>query len=197
MSARVCAYLPQEVESFTLPRLPVWLALGLQKKELSPGWENLRNWFSGNRLPYWHVERARIGKSRKVFVELLVNGEAVARTEITADGNWNDLAFEWPVTRSSWLALRILPSSHTNPVFVLLDNQPVRASVKSARWCRDAVDQCWKMKRGRIREGDLEAAAEAYDKARETYDLIISEATAASLESAALEAPGDSKNTVQ
>ena len=62
-----------------------------------------------------------------VPVELLVNGEAVARREIVADGNWNDLAFDWPVTRSSWVALRILPSSHTNPVFVLLGNQPMSA----------------------------------------------------------------------
>ena len=202
VTARVCAYLPQQVESFTLPRLPVWLALGLQKKELSPGWENLRNWFSGTKLPYWHIERARIGQSRMVPVELLVNGEAVARSEIIADGNWNDLAFDWFVTRSSWLALRILPSSHTNPIFVLLGDQPVRASVESARWCRAAVDQCWKMKRGKIRENDLDAAAAAYDKARETYDLILSEATKTSFGSADLKKSGarslkDSKNTVQ
>ena len=36
--------------------------------------------------PYWHVERARIGDSRKVPVELIVNGESVARQEIEADG---------------------------------------------------------------------------------------------------------------
>ena len=202
VTARVSAYLPQEVESFTLPRLPVWLALGLQKKQLSPDWEDLRNWFSGNRLPYWHIERARTGKSRMVNVELLANGEAVARSEIIADGNWNDLAFDWFVTRSSWLALRVLPSSHTNPIFVLLGNQPIRASVESARWCRAAVDQCWEMKRGKIREDDFDAAAAAYDKARETYDLIVSEATKTSfgpadLKNSSARSLKDSKNSVQ
>ncbi len=202
VTARVCAYLPQDVENFTLKRFPVWLALGLQRKDLRPGWENLRNWFSGNRLPYWHIERARIGESRMVPVELLVNGEAVARSEIRADGNWNDLAFDWPVIRSSWLALRILPSSHSNPIFVLLGNQPVRSSVKSAKWCRAAVDQCWEMKRGKIRESDFDAAAAAYDEARGTYDRILSEATKISLGSA--DPKGlrsrlfeDSKSTVQ
>ena len=202
VTARVSAYLPPQVESFTLPRLPVWFALGLQEKELRPGWNNLRNWFSGTKLPYWHIERARIGQSRMVPVELLVNGEAVASSEIIADGNWNDLAFDWFVTRSSWLALRILPSSHTNPIFVLLGNQPIRASVEIARWCRDAVDQCWEMKRVNIRENDIDAAAAAYDKARDTYDLILSEATKTSFGSAHLKKSGarslkDSKNTVQ
>ena len=30
--------------------------------------------------PYWHVERARIGDTRKVPVELIVNGHAVETT---------------------------------------------------------------------------------------------------------------------
>ena len=37
--------------------------------------------------PYWDVERARIGNSRKVPVEVVVNGRAVDRKEIDADGN--------------------------------------------------------------------------------------------------------------
>ena len=39
-----------------------------------------------NQPPYWDVERARIGKTRRVAVELVVNGEPVARTEVAADG---------------------------------------------------------------------------------------------------------------
>ena len=41
--------------------------------------------------PYWSIERARIGTSRKVPVELVVNGEAVDTSEIEADGTWKDL----------------------------------------------------------------------------------------------------------
>src|SRR5690606_10017713 len=52
--------------------------------------------------PYWHVERARIGDTRRVPVELIVNGEAVARQEIEADGRITDVQFNWPLERSSW-----------------------------------------------------------------------------------------------
>ena len=37
--------------------------------------------------PYWDLERARIGDSRTVPVEVVVNGRAVARKEIVADGD--------------------------------------------------------------------------------------------------------------
>ena len=68
--------------------------------------------------PYWNIERARIGTTRKVRVELIVNGFSVDTTEITADGKLNDVTFNYPVNHSSWVALRVYPSSHTNPVFI-------------------------------------------------------------------------------
>ncbi|MCA9106141.1 MAG: CehA/McbA family metallohydrolase, partial [Planctomycetales bacterium] len=37
--------------------------------------------------PYWHIERARIGDSSRVPVELIVNGQVVERREIEADGD--------------------------------------------------------------------------------------------------------------
>src|SRR5439155_5207386 len=40
--------------------------------------------------PYWHAERARIEGTRKVPVELVVNGHAVERREIVADGKLNE-----------------------------------------------------------------------------------------------------------
>jgi len=66
--------------------------------------------------PYWHVERARIGNSNKVPVELIVNGNAVARQELEADGEVHELEFEFALEESSWVALRVFPSCHTNPV---------------------------------------------------------------------------------
>ena len=125
--------------------------------------------------PYWHVERARIGQSRTVPVELIVNGIAVERKEITADGSVNDLAFDYTPERSCWVAVRILPSSHTNPVFVEVDRQPIRASRRSAQWCLDAVDVCWKSKVGRIRDHERPAAKKAFDVAREAYRQILRE----------------------
>jgi hypothetical protein len=128
--------------------------------------------------PYWHLERARIGKSGKVPVELIVNGASVQRTEIDADGSLHDVSFDVAIEQSSWLALRIYPSSHTNPIFVKIGDRPVRASAKSARWCRQAVDACWQQKSLRIRPHEIAAAKTAYDHARAAYDRIISESKA-------------------
>jgi len=54
----------------------------------------------------------------------------------------------------------------------LADGEPIHER-RSAEWCRQAVDQCWKMKRGNIRPQELAAAEKAYEDAREVYDKII------------------------
>ncbi len=125
--------------------------------------------------PYWDVERARIAEDRKVPVELIVNGQAVARQEIVADGEIVPIQFEASIDRSSWVALRIFPSSHTNPVFVIVDGKPIRASRRSAQWCLDAVEVCWNQKVNRIREEERDAAREAYNVASQTYQKILEE----------------------
>lgn len=126
--------------------------------------------------PYWHIEKARIGTSRKVPVELVVNGIPVATQEIEADGAWQPVTFEVPIDRSSWVALRVKYSSHTNPLYAIVDDAPVRASQASADWCRRAVDKCWMMKFWAIRKEERPAAKAAYDVARTTYDTILAEA---------------------
>jgi hypothetical protein len=128
--------------------------------------------------PYWDVERARLGSSREVPVELIVNGWVAARKTITADGAVRDVAFEVPLRRSSWLAVRILPSSHTNPIFAIVDGKPIRASRRSAEWCLAAVNQCWTQKAPKIAPAELEEARAAYDHARAVYRRLISESPA-------------------
>jgi hypothetical protein len=125
--------------------------------------------------PYWELERARIGSTRKVPVEVVVNGKAIETREMVADGEFRDMTFEIPIEKSSWVALRIYPSSHTNPVFVVVGDKPIRASKASAKWCLEGVDQCWKNKVKLIRESEQEAAEKAYDVARAKYEAIISE----------------------
>lgn len=120
--------------------------------------------------PYWHLERCRIGDTRQVPVEIVVNGQVAARREIFADGEVSSLMFDVPIERSSWIAVRILPSVHTNPVFVEIGAEPIRASRTSAAWCRKAVDVCWNQKMNRIRETERAAAKAAYDKAAKYYD---------------------------
>jgi hypothetical protein len=91
--------------------------------------------------PYWEIERARIGDSREVPVELVVTGYPVAKQNLLADGVLRDLTFEATIERSSWLAVRILPSSYTNPVWVLVGGKPVRVSRRGAEWCLKGVDR--------------------------------------------------------
>jgi hypothetical protein len=124
--------------------------------------------------PFWNIERGRIGNTRKVLVELIVNGESVASQAIEADGSILDVSFTTPIDKSSWVALRILPSSHTNPIFVLVDGKPIR-NKKSAQWCSDSVGACWKQKEGQIKDSEKAAAKTDYDNAKKVYEQIIRE----------------------
>lgn len=127
-------------------------------------------------MPYWHLERARIGATREVPVELVVNGTVAAVKTITADGTLREVRFPAVrVARSSWVALRILPSSHTNPVFVLIGGKPIRASAASARWLLAAVDAVWKQKSPTYLPSEMAEARAAYDHARRTYRRILAE----------------------
>ncbi|MFN0172776.1 MAG: CehA/McbA family metallohydrolase [Bryobacteraceae bacterium] len=127
--------------------------------------------------PYWDVERARIGGSGKVPLELIVNGQAMARQEIDADGTLRDITFDAKIDRSSWVALRILPSSHTNPIWVTVDSKPVRASRKSAEWCLQAVERCYQQKLNRIRLPERPDMERAYAHARGEYQRLLGETT--------------------
>ncbi len=117
----------------------------------------------------WHLERSRIGTSRSVLVEVVLNGVAVASQEMVADGTEQEVAFDVPVEESSWLALRILRSVHTQPIFLEVGGRPIRASRRSAQWLHDSVDQLWKVKSGFIRDDERAAARQAYDEAQAIY----------------------------
>jgi hypothetical protein len=155
VSATVSAYLNETIDSSVKP-------LNL----------NQNVW---NQKPFWHIERGRIGTTRTIPVELIVNGEAVEKQIIEADGRLENVNFQTKITKSSWVALRILPSSHTNPIFVLVDNQPIRANRKSAEWCLKAVDVCWQQKRGLIKDSEKTEAENAYENAKKVYQKIVEE----------------------
>ena len=128
--------------------------------------------------PYWHIERCRIGQTREVPVEIIVNGQVAATKNITADGKTQPLSFDIPIKQSSWVAVRILPSVHTNPIWVEVGGQPVRASKKSIDWCKQAVEVCWNAKKNQIREPERAAAKAAYDEATKIYEARLKEAVA-------------------
>ena len=121
-----------------------------------------------NVKPYWDVEQARVGTSRKVPVELVVNGVAVEKTEVEADGVMREVKFTTRIERSSWVAVRVLPSSHTNPIWVTVGESPVRER-KSIEWCLKAVDLCEQQKTGRVKLSERGEMARAYEYARQEY----------------------------
>ena len=127
-----------------------------------------------DKKPYWHIERARIEGTREVPVELIVNGESVAQQRLAADGTIREMIFDLPITGSSWVALRIRASSHTNPIFVLVGDKPIRTR-KSIEWCLRGVDQCWSQKQRFIAAGEMAAAQEAYEHARTVYKARLAE----------------------
>lgn len=125
--------------------------------------------------PYWSVERARVGKSREVDVELVVNGIATARKRLLADGVVRNIEFDQPIEKSSWVAIRIPYAAHTNPIFVIVDGKPIRASKASAEWALTAVHQCWTQKAPRISDKERAEARSAYDTAEATYRRLARE----------------------
>ena len=127
-------------------------------------------------LRSWNIEHARMANTRKVKVELIVNAYPVASKEITANGSTQEVTFDnIKIDRSSWVALRIAYSSHTNPIFVMVNNQPIRASKRSAQWCLDGVEKCWKSKERTYKAAELADARAAYDHARTEYRRLLSE----------------------
>ena len=104
-----------------------------------------------------------------------MNGYPVAEEVVAADGTLRELSFDVKLQRSSWVTMRILGSSHTNPVFVLVDGKPIRASKRSAEWCLKGVDQCWSQKERHIAKEEMKDAIEAYEHARKVYRKILSE----------------------
>ena len=125
--------------------------------------------------PYWDVERARVGNTRQVPVEIVVNGVPVATQNLVADGTIQALTFDVAIDRSSWIAARILFSSHTNPIFAIVGGAPIRASRRSAEWCLNAVNQCWTQKATQIRASELDEARHAYDRARQVFRERLAE----------------------
>lgn len=112
----------------------------------------------------------------EVDVELVVNGYPVATKKVAADGKPYKIQFEQvKIERSSWVAARVFPSAHTNPIWVLVDGKPVRVK-ESAEWCMTALEQCWTEKQKTYATAEQSQARSDYEHARQTYRRILNEA---------------------
>jgi len=114
------------------------------------------------------------GKTR--LVELVVNGVAVASKEVPADDKMHEVEFPVKIERSSWVALRHFPQMHTNPVNVIVDGKPIRASRKSALWCLGTIEQLWRVRGNGIAAPEREQAHKTFLWAIEQYRKIAAEA---------------------
>ncbi|MCA9105813.1 MAG: CehA/McbA family metallohydrolase [Planctomycetales bacterium] len=110
------------------------------------------------------------------LVEVVAGGKVVGSVEIPADGQLHDVTFDVPIERSTWVALRQFPQLHTNPVDVIVDEQPIRVSRASARWCEESVEQLWRDRNLFIAPHERDAARAAYDRASEDYRKRAAEA---------------------
>jgi hypothetical protein len=110
-------------------------------------------------------------------VELVVNGYPVQQTNIPADGKPHRVDFTAEIDSSSWVTIRMLPHAHSNPFFVIIDDQPIRTSEASARWFLRCVEQCWNEKQRTYAAEEQAEARQAYDHARMVYQQILKECT--------------------
>jgi hypothetical protein len=109
------------------------------------------------------------------LVEVVVNGRAVASREVPADGREHAVEVSVPVERSSWIALRQFPQLHTNPVTVLVNGKPIRASRRSALWALACIDQLWRVRSRQIAAAERADAEKAYEEARAVYRRVAEE----------------------
>ncbi len=109
-------------------------------------------------------------------VEVVVNGQSVARTEVTADGNIEGVSFDVPIKKSSWVALRIYPVVAHQPGLRHRRRQADPGLEEVGRVVLEvASTSAGRKKEPAIRATEKEAAKKAYDFAREAYKRILSE----------------------
>jgi hypothetical protein len=114
------------------------------------------------------------------LVELIVNSRVAGALRVPADGRTHDMQFEFPIDRSSWVALRQFPQLHTNPVNVIVAERPIRASRKSAQWCIACIELLWRNREQNIVPSERDAAREAFQRALARYRQIAAECPAES-----------------
>ncbi len=110
------------------------------------------------------------------IVELVVNGRVAARQTLKPEQSEQTVQFHTTIERSSWVALRIFPHLHTNPIEVLVDDRPIRASSESALWCIETIEQLWQQREKGIAAHEWMDAKRAFDRAIDTYRQIAIDA---------------------
>ncbi|MBL8853417.1 MAG: CehA/McbA family metallohydrolase [Planctomycetaceae bacterium] len=110
-----------------------------------------------------------------IDVELIANGYPIEVQKVKANGTLQTLTFAAPkLEQSSWLAVRVFPSAHTNPIWVKINDKPVRVAT-SIEWCLSSLEQCWREKARTYAPAEMGDARAAYDHARKVYQGMLNE----------------------
>jgi len=124
-----------------------------------------------------HAERdTGYVKGGNRLVEIVVNGQVAGSQKVAADGQPHQLLFDVPMEKSGWVTVRQFPQLHTNPVYVIVDQQPVRADRRSALWCAESVRLLWNNRRRFMTPQERPVAQVAYENALRSYLGIAQEA---------------------
>jgi hypothetical protein len=130
----------------------------------------------GDTVHYHDTTNAQPFAGGKRKIEVVVNGQVVAVREVVADDQPHDLGITIDIQRSSWVGLRHFPQLHTNPVNVIVNGHPIRASRQSARWCIACIDQLWRVREKNIAPAEKDEAKRTFEAAKEIYRRIAAEA---------------------
>lgn len=130
----------------------------------------------------WSVNKETFGQ-----VELICNGKVIAKKSgIAKPGEPLILKVKQLFSKSSWICSRRMDSTgyvhilHTSPVYVSVNDQPIRASTEDAQFFVAWIDNILKnLEPGgpwnKYFPNELEKAKERYQKAREIYSRIAIE----------------------
>lgn len=127
-------------------------------------------------IPLGTAKGGQVPAGNKRVVELIVNGQVADSINIPADDQIHDVEFNAKIDRSSWVAIRQFPQMHTNPINVIVDNKPIRASKQSALWCLGVIDQLWRVRGPELPADERVEARKTFDKAIGMYKKILEEA---------------------
>ena len=119
--------------------------------------------------PYWHVERARIEGTRKVPVEVIVNGYPIAQQEILADGEHATSRLRCRFSTAVGLPSEFFLPTRTRFLSWMAKRSGLPGAAPSGVLLRKCRDQ----KRRFMGDDEIEDFNETYDHAEKVYRQIM------------------------
>lgn len=128
-----------------------------------------------NKSNFYVNVAANLPGKKEAEVEFIINGAVAETRKIVPNGSKQKLEFkDVKFKQSSWVAIRVFPHAHTNPIWIIKDGKPIRHK-SSLEWCLAGVEQCWKQKQKTYADAEMKEAEAAYEHARKVYRQRLAE----------------------